>query len=147
MAKIHLAAPGVTAPTTTNEVSGRKKLGFHLPGRTRWGGDGECAGYDPQNDLFKESGVYASIDDWDGAAAVFPGLHGGLWLGILCPSPLSSASGQSGLSDATSRCRDIPRSTPSLHHGPSIPRRFPGPRLLRCRLRCSTSLTGDCCRR
>ena len=82
MAKTHLATPGVAAPTTTGNVSfdeRRQKdiIGLRPLRRTGLGGDGKSASCDAQSKLFEESGVDTSVDDWDCAAAVFSGLHGG----------------------------------------------------------------------
>ena len=60
--------------------------------------------------------------------------------------PLHRQSVQNGshLSDAMSHGCDTPRS-PSLHHGPFVPRRPPGPRVLRCHLCCPASFPGGRC--
>lgn len=86
---------------------------------TRWGGDGESACYDPQNQLLEEHGVYASIDDWNCAAAILPGLHGGRLSGFFCRHDHSFsvllvqlAKAVQYLSYQVSRCCDTLASAP-----------------------------------
>jgi len=76
-------------------------------------GDRERARYNPQNELFEENGVHAGVDDWDCAATVFSGLHGGWWSGRGLRSHLSFV-GATGCTQVTQRHTRVTHLVPPL---------------------------------